>query len=91
MKKENIYVLPDWWYGVNCRGGRVSISHSNLMEWATRNNMQFQVGWGTTVVIDTLRLVRGGDPTEARKAGWDDVADSLESFIGKWTQIGEGP
>lgn len=72
----------DTWMGLTKDGKPVQISHEDLMVWAYKNDMQFTIGWSHSATIQNgTRLVRGNHIEEARKAGWNDLADQLEAFF----------
>jgi hypothetical protein len=69
------------WYGLAPDGTELQIEHAKLMEWAFDNEKQFTVGWSHRFELKGQRLVRGPKMIEtARSAGWDDLADKLQSF-----------
>lgn len=75
--------MAEYWLGLDKDGNQISISHSKLMEWAFDNDKQFTIGWSNSIEMDDgKRLVRGPDKVnEARKKGWNDLADMLEKFL----------
>lgn len=76
------------WMGLKPDGNPVQITHSALMEWAYNNELQITVGWSHHFTmpenenskLSGTRLVRGDVVEEARKQGWNDLADKLEEF-----------
>jgi len=70
------------WMGLACDGSPLQISHDKLMDWARRNDQQFNVGWSNSVTLpDGARLVRGSHVEEALKAGWADLAKQLRAHF----------
>lgn len=83
MKEEQITnKMNEAWMGLDGDGNPVQILHVDLMAWARRNGEVFTVGWSRSYTDPKgRRLVRGDHVSEARKAGWDDLAERLEAFF----------
>lgn len=70
------------WMGLSRDGEPRQITHAELMQWAYRNEQQFTVGWSNHYTDPKgTRLVRGDHVAEARKQGWNDLADRLEQHF----------
>jgi hypothetical protein len=72
----------DTWMGLSRDGSKLQISHTALMDWAYKNDKQFTVGWSHRFTDSNgNRLVRGDYVEEAKAAGWNDLAEMLESHF----------
>lgn len=75
----------EYWMGVDAEGGDIGIHHNKLMLWAAVHgrdddleNIEANNNW---IDPQGARLVRGKHIAEARKMGWDDIADMLEAWF----------
>lgn len=75
----------EYWMGLDRDGNDIGIHHNKLLVWAAEfgrdgeiENIQKHNNW---IDPDGGRLVRGKHIAEARKMGWDDIADLLEEFF----------
>ena len=76
--------FADYWMGLDTEGNDIGIRHDKLLVWASLHKPEAVddiVKHKNWIDPDGGRMVRGNHVAEARKMGWDDLADMLDAFF----------